>query len=360
MEFEFFALMAGVVTGQGKDMVERFLISGKYDDSGHIEFVKSYIGAYDHQVIYTGVISGDPKTSLTISGSHNYGGDFELKISQENKESHVMISYQWNSQAVVKKIAELLKKHGVKIWFDIDGGMQGNINVAMADGVERAKCLVSFHTKYYAKSVNCKKELAYAAALSKPVIPVNLEPGTFDYNASESDEHHWIAKICKECATVDPVCVTSEKQAEGCTEAADLLCELIDKTFSLPAAPEPQESDSSDDVNKMIAHFSGGFVSGWYIEPSNGSKQEMDFEHFALAPGGLVRGQGEDSVGPFVITGQFQVSGDTGQQEITVHFNKQYVGYYSHVVQYDGVLRDGCVIEGAHNYGGDFAIRSDK
>jgi len=360
MEFDFFALMSGVVTGQGKDMVERFLISGHYDNDGHIEFIKSYIGTHSHEVVYTGDIKGDPKTGLVISGRHNYGGDFELRISNSNKENHVMLSYQWNSQPTVKKIAERLKRNGVKIWFDIDGSMQGNVNVAMADGVERAKCLVSFHTEHYAKSVNCKKELAYAAALSKPVIPVNLQPDIFDYNVPESAEHYWISKIVADCATVDPLCLSPETKGDESLKLADILCEVIDNTQCEPEPPmssgiDGQGGTATTTVQDKIASFSGGSVSGWYVEPSDGSTQEMSFEYFALALSGTVRGQGEDRVGPFIIMGNFKVPDD---EVINVHFSKQYVGRYTHVVKYDGVLCDNC-IKGRHNYGGDFSIQSD-
>lgn len=46
---------------------------------------------------------------------------------------HVMLSYQWNSQDKVKRIAEALTEHGIRVWFDINGDMNGNINVAMAE-----------------------------------------------------------------------------------------------------------------------------------------------------------------------------------------------------------------------------------
>ena len=118
-----------------------------------------------------------------------------------------MLSYQWGSQDKVKRIAEALTEHGIRVWFDINGDMSGNINVAMAEvrqrekhswhsvpalprplqphcthhfplraqGVENSKCVLSFATEAYRKSVNCQKELTYANQLKKPIIPVLVE-----------------------------------------------------------------------------------------------------------------------------------------------------------------------------------------
>lgn len=42
--------------------------------------------------------------------------------------AHVMLSYQWDDQALVKKIYNRLKDHGLPVWMDIEGGVTGNIN----------------------------------------------------------------------------------------------------------------------------------------------------------------------------------------------------------------------------------------
>lgn len=49
-----------------------------------------------------------------------------------------MLSYQWNSQEKVKRIADALTARGVRVWLDINGDMSGNINVAMAEVSEVA------------------------------------------------------------------------------------------------------------------------------------------------------------------------------------------------------------------------------
>ncbi len=42
---------------------------------------------------------------------------------------HVMLSYNWNSKALVSKIYDILHDQGIKIWMDINGGMGDNVNV---------------------------------------------------------------------------------------------------------------------------------------------------------------------------------------------------------------------------------------
>ena len=42
--------------------------------------------------------------------------------------NHIMLSYQWDLQSLVKKVYESLRKRGLPVWMDIEGGMSGNIN----------------------------------------------------------------------------------------------------------------------------------------------------------------------------------------------------------------------------------------
>ena len=41
---------------------------------------------------------------------------------------HIMLSYQWDLQDLVKKVYESLQKRGLPVWMDIEGGVKGNIN----------------------------------------------------------------------------------------------------------------------------------------------------------------------------------------------------------------------------------------
>jgi hypothetical protein len=228
------------------------------------------------------------------------------------------------------------------VWFDIDGDMKGNINVAMAEGVEKSNCILSFQTLGYAKSVNCKKELAYAAALHKPILPINLQPSAFDYSSDTHAEQYWITAILNKAEQkIDPLIFASE------SDCVDQICATLDTIVIPPAAPDLSSSLTDDDDTPFS---SGGEVAGWYVEPSNGNKCQMMFSYFRMFQGNIL-GQGDDTVSPFIISGRYFPSGG----EVQVIFSKQYCGRHNHLVRYEGRMK-GNQIEGRHNYGGDFAI----
>ncbi|XP_023273245.1 uncharacterized protein LOC111663311 [Seriola lalandi dorsalis] len=88
--------------------------------------------------------------------------------------SHIMLSYQWDDQALVKKIYDRLKDDGLPVWMDIEGGVTGNINDAMAAGVEEAAVICPVMTPAYQASRSCKKELNYADSREVMIVPVML------------------------------------------------------------------------------------------------------------------------------------------------------------------------------------------
>ncbi|XP_062373478.1 uncharacterized protein LOC134061734 [Sardina pilchardus] len=93
-----------------------------------------------------------------------------------------MLSYQWDDQALVKRVYDRLMEDGFTVWMDIEGGVSGNINDAMAAGVEDAVVVCPFMTPAYQASRSCKKELNYADARQVPLVPVMV---TKNWEASE-------------------------------------------------------------------------------------------------------------------------------------------------------------------------------
>lgn len=87
---------------------------------------------------------------------------------------HIMISYNWGIQEMVKKVAEGLKKRGIPVWIDLDK-MSGDINASMAEAVDGCKAIVCFMTQNYQDSKNCKRELTYADNQEKEIIPCMAE-----------------------------------------------------------------------------------------------------------------------------------------------------------------------------------------
>ncbi|XP_077985373.1 uncharacterized protein LOC144440019 [Glandiceps talaboti] len=89
---------------------------------------------------------------------------------------HIMISYNWDHQREVVKIKNELENLGYKIWIDLNN-LKGNINRAMAEGVEGACAILMCVTDAYKASYNCEKEAGYADSLRKPIIPLKLQQG---------------------------------------------------------------------------------------------------------------------------------------------------------------------------------------
>ncbi|XP_047434433.1 uncharacterized protein LOC125004108 [Mugil cephalus] len=109
--------------------------------------------------------------------------------------SHIMLSYQWDDQALVKKIYDRLKDDGLPVWMDIEGGVTGNINDAMAAGVEEAVVICPVMTPAYQASRSCKKELSYADTREVIIVPIMLSK---EWEASE-----WLGLITAGLLWVD-------------------------------------------------------------------------------------------------------------------------------------------------------------
>lgn len=109
---------------------------------------------------------------------------YEQKLTRshsETKEGHVMISYQWANQNVIKRIRDNLRENGIKCWMDVDD-MRGSTLDAMAQAVEDAEIFLMCYSKKYKDSSSCRAEAEYAYKLKKPIIPLKMER---DYEAQE-------------------------------------------------------------------------------------------------------------------------------------------------------------------------------
>ncbi|XP_069545869.1 uncharacterized protein [Brachyistius frenatus] len=135
--------------------------------------------------------------------------------------SHIMLSYQWDDQALVKKIYNRLKDDGLPVWMDVKGGVTGNINDAMAAGVEEAVVICPFMTPAYQASRNCKKELNYADTREVVILPVML---TDNWEASE-----WLGLITAGLLWVD------FRNAEEDEERFDLCLRSLEEEIMFSA-----------------------------------------------------------------------------------------------------------------------------
>ncbi len=71
-----------------------------------------------------------PRVLVYMKNSDSIDGQMENANCKQmvlNGGKHVMLSYNWNSQAIVSKISQILKDENIPIWFDIQGDIKDNI-----------------------------------------------------------------------------------------------------------------------------------------------------------------------------------------------------------------------------------------
>jgi hypothetical protein len=89
---------------------------------------------------------------------------------------HIMLSYNWDHQAVIKRVHASLVRHGYTTWIDVER-MQGSTVEAMADAVEGAVVMCYGVSRAYKESANCRLEAQYAYQREKDMVPLMLEEG---------------------------------------------------------------------------------------------------------------------------------------------------------------------------------------
>eukprot|EP01047_Picozoa_sp_COSAG01_P042494 COSAG01_NODE_3714_length_5769_cov_15.948501_2_plen_1619_part_01 len=111
------------------------------------------------------------------------GALFELEAGAQRhsrKEGvsllHVMLSYNWDHQDVIKRVHASLVRRGYTTWIDVEK-MQGSTVEAMADAVEGAAVMCYGVSRAYKESANCRLEAQYAYQREKDMVPLLVEEG---------------------------------------------------------------------------------------------------------------------------------------------------------------------------------------
>ena len=76
------------------------------------------------------------------------------------KVEHVMISYQWDVQPLMKKVRDALKEEGYNVWIDIDA-IGGSTLQAMANAIENSAVVLMCVSKKYNDSPSCRSGMQY-------------------------------------------------------------------------------------------------------------------------------------------------------------------------------------------------------
>lgn len=151
----------------------------------------------------------------------------------------IMLSYQWDHQPLVKRLAERIKQSGYHVWLDVEQ-MSGSTLEAMAGAVEGSSAVVMCLSAKYQASRNCRLEGEYAHLVSKPIVPVLLTP--WPWRATS-----WLGLITGSKLYFD---FTEDAQFEA--KVAELLAELhrtvgppSGSHAALPAGASSQAAASS-------------------------------------------------------------------------------------------------------------------
>ncbi|KAK2181358.1 hypothetical protein NP493_403g09011 [Ridgeia piscesae] len=99
-----------------------------------------------------------------------------VKDTKDDPRKHIMISYQWDSQELMMRIADGLEKAGFKIWMDVKD-MSGSTLEAMAAAVENASMVIIGASTKYKDSVSCRTEGEYAYNKRRTIVPLIVEYG---------------------------------------------------------------------------------------------------------------------------------------------------------------------------------------
>eukprot|EP01047_Picozoa_sp_COSAG01_P033239 COSAG01_NODE_2437_length_7694_cov_47.587887_5_plen_1699_part_01 len=116
------------------------------------------------------------------------GALFELDVERVNAPNrhhddlmstdiaHIMLSYNWDHQDVIKRINASLVSRGYTTWIDVER-MQGSTVEAMADAVEGAAVMCYGVSRAYKESASCRMEAQYAYQQKKDMVPLMVEEG---------------------------------------------------------------------------------------------------------------------------------------------------------------------------------------
>jgi hypothetical protein len=89
---------------------------------------------------------------------------------------HVMMSYNWGHQPVIKRIHSALVERGYRMWIDVEQ-MKGSTVDAMSLAVEDACVVLIGVSQAYKESTNCRLEAQYAMQREVDMVPLMLVEG---------------------------------------------------------------------------------------------------------------------------------------------------------------------------------------
>ena len=162
-------------------------------------------------------------------------------------EKHVMCSYQWNVQTLVTEVYARIKIKGIPVCMDINGGVYGNINVAVVVGVENAAIICLFMTEDYEKSKSCELELSYARYRNVEVVPCMMQIKASDGSPYQASD--WLGALKAGKLWLDFTNAEGDKALR--TERVDSLWVKIARKLDVDTQKEVRRLGKADQSRKQ-------------------------------------------------------------------------------------------------------------
>jgi hypothetical protein len=116
--------------------------------------------------------SKDKEEKKTAKGGSTSLTDTPLVVTHPQ----VMISYQWDQQTHIVALYKRLTLLGYQVWLDIfQMGGGDSLFEKIDTGIRHSLCVLACVTPKYTISINCRREMALADALTKLIVPLLLE-----------------------------------------------------------------------------------------------------------------------------------------------------------------------------------------
>ncbi|CAF1049409.1 unnamed protein product [Didymodactylos carnosus] len=100
--------------------------------------------------------------------------DFSIATAEKttsNEEYDIMLSYSHQDKELCYKIHKYLIDKQLRVWLDRDH-MYGSTIQAMANAIEKSKCVLLCMSELYKTSPSCQSEAEFAHKTRRPIIPI--------------------------------------------------------------------------------------------------------------------------------------------------------------------------------------------
>ena len=103
-------------------------------------------------------------------------GVFDILFSQDTSHASIYLSYEWDKQSVVKQLRRGLMSLGYNCWMDVFALSGSEPLVEQAErALHQADIVISCVTTRYSHAEQCRRDVALASTLNKPMVVLVLE-----------------------------------------------------------------------------------------------------------------------------------------------------------------------------------------